>query len=155
MPTVTLERGPDGKLRGISAKDERAYAKFRHRLDTLDGSIVFSWQEPRSGPFHRRFFAILNRLYEAQEQFQDIDHLLTWMKVGAGFVDLVPGPNGKPVALARSIAFHRLDQAEFEPIASAIWVFSRSIYCTRFLWPHLDDDQGMGMAESVLAEFGE
>lgn len=155
MPTVILERGPDGKLRGISAKDERAYAKFRRRIEGLDGSIVFTWQEPRSGPYHRRFFAILNRVFEAQEQFQESEHLLTWLKVGAGFVDLVPGPNGKPVALARSIAFHRLDQAEFEPIASAIWAFFRTTHCTRFLWPHLDDQHGMGMAESILAEFGE
>lgn len=156
MPTVILHRAQDGKLEGLSERDKKAYAKFRKRLDTLgDGSLLFSWQEPRSAPYHRRFFALLNTLLESQEQFQDIEHLLAWLKVGAGYADLVPGPKGKPVAMPKSINFAALDQAEFEPVALAIIGFLRSTYATRFLWPHLDDDAGMGMVETVLAGFGE
>lgn len=156
MPTVTLHIGESGKLEGLSERDRKAYAKFRTRLEHLgQSSIRFTWSEPRSGPYHRRFFAIVNRLAESQEQFQADDHLLTWLKVGAGYADLVPGPHGKPVAMAKSIAWDKLDQAEFEPIASDIWRFLRSPYATRFLWPWLSDADGMGMAESILAEFGE
>lgn len=156
MPTVTLHIGENGKLEGLSERDRKAYSKFRQRLETLgDGSVLFSWTEPRSGPYHRRFFAMVNRLLESQEQFQDADHLLMWLKVGAGFCDLVPGPRGKPVAIAKSIAWDKLDQAEFEPIAADIWKFLRSTYATRFLWPMLEDDQAIGAVESLLAEFGE
>lgn len=154
MPTVILHRGESGKLEGLGDKDRRAYAKFKARLDSLgDGSILFSWHEPRSGKYHRRFFALVNRLLETQEQFQDIEHILTWLKVGAGYADLVPGPKGKPVALAKSINFATLDQAEFEPIAQDIIQFIRSQHAMRFLWPHLDD--ASGMVDAVLAEFGE
>lgn len=156
MPTVTLHLGDTGKLEGLSEKDRKAYAKFRMRLESLgNNSITFTWKEPRSGPYHRRFFAILNRLQESQEQFQDGDHLLTWLKVGAGYADLVPGPKGKPVAMAKSINWSTLDQGEFEPIAMAIWAFLRTTYATRFLWPWLDDTAGLGMVDSILAEFGE
>lgn len=156
MPTVTLHIGESGKLEGLSERDRKAYAKFRARLEALgDGSITFSWKEPRSGPYHRRFFAMVNRVFESQEQFQEAEHLLTWLKVGAGFADFVPGPKGKPVAMARSIGWERIDQIEFESIAQAIWKFFRSTYATRFLWPWLDDAKGMGMAEAILAEFGE
>jgi hypothetical protein len=156
MPTVTLHIDDSGHLEGLSERDRKAYAKFRTRLATLgDSSITFSWTEPRSGPYHRRFFALLNRLLDCQEQFQEIEHLLSWLKVGAGYADLVPGPKGKPVALPRSINFVTLDQAEFEPIAQAMISFMRTTYASRFLWPHLDDLRGAGMVDTVLAEFGE
>lgn len=156
MPTVILHIGESGKLEGLAEKDKKAYAKFRKRLETLgNGSLMFSWAEPRSGPYHRRFFALLNTLLDCQEQFQEIDHLLTWLKVGAGYADLVPGPKGKPVAIAKSINFTTLDQAEFEPIAQAIIQFIRSPHSMRFLWPHLDEAGAAGMVETVLAGFGE
>jgi len=155
MPTVTLHI-QHGKLDGLSDKDKKAYARFKSRLASLgNSSIVFSWKEPRSGQYHRRFFAMLNSLLESQEQFQDIEHLLAWVKVGAGHADLVPGPKGKPVALAKSINFETLDQVEFEHISSAIIAFLRSTHATRFLWPMLDDVAGSGMVEAVLNEFGE
>lgn len=156
MPSVTLHIGETGKLEGLAERDKRAYAKFKKRLETLgDGSVLFSWSEPRSGPYHRRFFAMVNAFHEAQEQFQEVDHFLTWLKVGADFADLVPGPKGKPVAIAKSIAFDKLDQAEFEPIAQAIWAFMRSTYASRFLWPHLSDELGGALVDSILAGFGE
>lgn len=156
MPTVTLHIGETGKLEGLSERDRKAYAKFRMRLENLgDSSITFSWMEPRSGPYHRRFMALINRLLDSQEQFHELEHLLNWLKVGAGYADLVPGPRGKPVALPRSINFVTLDQAEFEPIAQAMIAFMRTTYATRFLWPHLDDMRGAGMVETVLAQFGE
>ena len=114
MPTVILHRAQDGKLEGLSERDKKAFAKFRKRLDELgDGSLLFSWQEPRSGPYHRRFFSLVNRILMAQDQFQDIEHLIAWLKTGAGYVDLVPGPKGKPVALPKSINWATLDQADF------------------------------------------
>lgn len=156
MPTVTLHIGDSGKLEGLSERDRKSYAKFRRRLEVLGNeSITFSWKEPRSGPFHRRFFAMVNRVFESQEQFQLDRHMLDWLKVGAGYADLVPGPKGKPVAMPKSINWETLDQAEFEPIARDIWQFFRSTYATRFLWPWLDDAKGIGMAEAILAEFGE
>ncbi|HCJ50838.1 MAG TPA: hypothetical protein DHV67_03135 [Gallionella sp.] len=156
MPTVNLHRGDDGKLSGISERDQRAYAKFRKRLESLgDESIVFSWVEPRSGPYHRRFFAMVGQLFDMQEQFQDEEDLLCWLKVGAGHCDLVPGPHGKPVALPKSIKWAKLDQAEFEPVARSIWAFARSLHASRFLWPHLTDQQGASAIETFLAGFGE
>ena len=66
---------------------------------------------------------------------------------------MLPGPKGKPVAVPKSIAYEKLDQAEFEPIHDAIFAFARSTYATRFLWPHLSDEQGGEMVDVVLREF--
>lgn len=154
MPTVTLRLGQTGKLEGLTERDERAYAKFRKRVSELgDSSITFQWCEPRSGSYHRRFFAMINALLDAQEQFDNVDHLLSWLKVGAGFADIVPGPKGKPCALPRSIAWAKLDQAEFEPIAESIMAFARSRYATRFLWPHLSDEDAGRAVFAIFSDF--
>lgn len=153
MPTVTLHRGQDGKLAGHTDKDARAYAKFRKRIETLGPreTLSLKWTEPRSGAFHGRHFAMLDVVYQAQEQFADPDQFRKWAEVGAGHCDFVPGPNGRMVALPRSINFETLDQAEFEPIHEAVFTFLRSEHACRFLWPHLTD--GADMVGTILAEF--
>jgi hypothetical protein len=156
MPTVLLQKNEAGKLAGVTPKDERAYAKFLKRilgLIPLADCISFSWREPRSGPYHRRHFAMLNALFEAQEQFNDPDSMHNWLKVGAGYCDLVPGPGGQIVALPRSIAWDNLDQAEFEPIHEAMFAFAYSEHARRFLWPHLSDEKSWEMLDSVLLGF--
>lgn len=155
MPTVTITKGNDGKAAGLTAKDDAAFSKFRLRMQNLtpQESITFTWREPRSGPFHRRHFAMINALFESQEQFDDGDHFRKWLEVGAGYCDLYPGPRGKPVAVPKSIAYEKLDQAEFEPIHKAVFDFVRSEHARRFLWGHLEDEQSYAMVDAVLREF--
>jgi hypothetical protein len=155
MPTVTLTIDERGKPAGVSERDCKAYAKFRKRLAEMSGkdSITFTWREPRSGPFHKRHFVMVGALYEAQEQFADPDMFRKWLEVGAGYCDLLPGPKGRMVAVPRSIAYERLDQADFEPIHEAVFAFARSEHARRFLWPHLTDAQTAEMVDAVLREF--
>ena len=154
MPTVTLVASPEGKLVGLTDADQRAYGKFIARIKALaESCITFTWKEPRSGPFHRRHFAMLAALFDAQEQFDDPEQFRKWLEVGAGFADFVPGPKGRMVAMPKSIAYHKLDQAEFEEIHNKVFAFVRSEHCRGFLWGHLDDEQSWEMVESVMEGF--
>ena len=155
MPTIEITRLATGKIGGVTEKDQKAYAKFHKRFEELGPheSLVFSWKEPRSGPFHRRHFAMLNALFNAQEQFLDESQFRKWMEVGAGYADILPGPKGKPVAVPRSIAYDKLDQAEFEPIHNAVFAFARTRYATQFLWMHLTSQQQADMVEAILGDF--
>lgn len=154
MPTVTLISTPDGKLAGLTPKDDSSYQRFIGRIRNLANScITFTWREPRSGAYHRRHFAMLAALFDAQEQFADDEQFRKWLEVGAGFCDFVPGPKGRMVALPKSIAYARLDQVEFEGVHAKVMSFIYSEHCRRFLWPHLDDQASWDMLESVLGEF--
>lgn len=155
MPQVILHRGPNGKPEGITPAMDRAYQRFRARAAALEprDSLVFSWREPRSGPYHRRHFVMLDALFQAQERFEDDEKFRKWLEVGAGYCDLLPGPTGELVAVPKSIAYEKLDQLEFEPIHAAVFAFARSERCTAFLWPHLTAEQRFMMVETTLAEF--
>ncbi len=154
MATVTIKIGDQGKLEGLTDKDQKAYVKFLHRVKTLGNScLTFQWKEPRSGAYHRRHFSMLHALFTAQEQFSDEDQLRKWLEVGAGFCDFVPGPKGRMVAIPKSIAYDKLDQPEFEQIHDAVFGFARSEHARMFLWGHLSDLDSWEMIEAVLGDF--
>lgn len=154
MPTVTLAQSTDGRLEGLSEKDRRAWARFCRRVRELGAScITFTWREPRSGPFHRRFFAMLAAAFDAQERFDDPEQFRHWLQIGAGFCDYLPHPERGVVAVPKSIAYDRLDQGEFSAVAEAIWQFYRSAHAREILYPHLDDDQSFEMVWTVLEGF--
>ena len=154
MPTVTLALDANKKLNGISERDRKAYAKFRQRIESLGNkSITFKWSEPRSGPHHRRFFAILNTIFDAQDQFDNPDDLRLWLEVGSGHCTFVPGPTGKMVALPKSIAYDRLDETEFTEVENAVLKFVKTEHARRFLWAHMSDGVSEQMISVLLKEF--
>jgi hypothetical protein len=155
MSSVVVVKGEDEKLHGFGQKGERAWRKFRSRVDALvvGETLQFEWHEPRSGPHHRLFFAQLAALFDRQEQFEDMDMLRAWLTVGAGYCDFAPGPRGKMVALPRSIAFHKLDEVEFSELHRGVNDFLRSAHAQRFLWPDIDDKRAAQTIEELLLEF--
>lgn len=153
---VVITRGDDGQLTGLGEKGARAWARFVAALKNLDrdSSILVIFRVPRSPRFHRRHFAILGAVFKCQEQFHDEEQFRLWTQVGAGHCDFVPGPTGRPVALPRSVAWHRLEDIEFREVHEATISFLRSAHATRFLWPHLSDIAQSNMIDAVLEEFG-
>jgi hypothetical protein len=109
----------------------------------------------RSGPFHRRHFLIEQRLFDAQERFEDFEQFRTWMKVGAGFVDWLPGPKGAVVPIPKSMSYTSLDEDGMRELHEAIVAFMRTPRVAKVLWPHLGGSAGSDMVERVLLEFDE
>ncbi|WP_025915836.1 DUF1367 family protein [Herminiimonas sp. CN] len=155
MPTVTLTRNDQGKVAGTCEKNQRAYARFVKRMQSLthQSTLVLKWWEPRSPKFHRFHFAILGDLFKSQDQFDDDDAMRKWLEIGAGYCQMVPGPTGKMCAMPKSIAYEKLDDVEFQEVHAKVRKFMRSTHATRFLWPALDDMQGLQMVDAVLDKF--
>lgn len=154
MPVITLIRGDDGNLCGLSDRDQRGWVRFLRRIKDLAGScITFEWREPRSGPFHRRFFKMVTTTFEAQERFEDIDQFRSWLTVGAGFADFLPHPTRGEVAIPKSIAYANLDEIEFREIAEKVWAFYRSDHARQLLYPHLSDLDSYDMVWAILEQF--
>jgi hypothetical protein len=98
--------------------------------------------------------AMLGAIFDNQEQFANTEDLRKWIEVGAGHCQLVPGPDGKPVALPKSIAYDSLDDTEFYEHHVKVLAFLRSKRATRFLWPAVGDDAAAAAVDSILQDFG-
>jgi hypothetical protein len=152
---VILHIDERGKLAGIDEKNQRAYGRFRAKLEKLrpGDTLAFSFALPRSPRMHRYHFALLGAFFSAQEVFRDDDEMRKWVEVGAGFCSFLPGPGGQLVALPKSISWEKLEESDFREHHLKVVEFLRSPYCYRHLWPHLDDAAGELMAETILMEF--
>lgn len=155
MSAITVTKDETGKLRGFTEKDQRAYARFKKRIDGLEIGELFTLDTwfPRNGKFHRKHFAMLAAIYDAQEQFETSEKLRMWLEVGAGHCDFVPGPKGRMVAIPKSISYNAIDDAEFDDHHRKVKDFLRGEHARGYLWPHLRPEQTYDMVETLLAEF--
>jgi hypothetical protein len=150
MPECLIFKDETGKLAGHGAKGHRAYEKFRRVVAGLEPGemIQFTYKLPRSPQHHRYVFARLSALFDMQESFTDFDQLLVFLKVGAGFVDFMPGPGGQLVAVPKSIAWAELEEKDFTEVRQAMWDFLWTEQAQAALWPHLDANQRYACVDS-------
>jgi hypothetical protein len=155
MAKVTLERAETGKLDGLSDADKRAYGRFRKAIERMapGDTLAFEFKLPRSPVFHRRHFAILGAVFDAQDQFTDRDQMRCWLQVGAGHCEYVPAADGGLIAMPKSVAYDALDDVEFAEHHRSVIAFLREPHAYQFLWPQMSAAGAEGMVESILAEF--
>lgn len=145
-----------GLFDGWSNTDKKGWRKIWKRLSQLEPGefAVIEFVIPRSSPYHRRHFAILNAVFDAQERFKDFEMFRDWITVGAGWVQWCAGPKGGVVPIPKSISYAKADQSEFEDYHSKVVDFLRGPHAPAFLWKHLGNDAHW-MMDALLQEFGE
>lgn len=80
-----------------------------------DGELVTAKiTRTRNPGHHRKFFALLKVVFDAQERFATMEQLLNFVKIATGHCDVMEIIKGKPIYVPRSIGFARMDQAAFE-----------------------------------------
>lgn len=154
MTDIVIFKNDEGRLSGLGEKGRRAYEKFKKVIAELEvgETVGFSYKLPRSPNHHKFVFARFQALLERQETFDDLEHLITFLKVGAGFVEFMPGPGGQLVAIPKSIAWANLEEQEFIETKRAIWDFLWTSVAQAALWPHLDNHQRYAMVDGWVRE---
>ena len=153
MPELIIVKDNTGQLEGLGEKGRRAWLKFRKVVSELEPgeTMEFSYRLPRSPQHHRFFFARLQALFERQEAFENVEHLLTFLKVGAGLVDWMASPRGL-VAVPQSIAWINLDEQQFIEATRAIRDFLWTDAAQAALWPHLNEQRRYQMVDQWVRE---
>ena len=153
MPELIIVKDNTGQLEGLGEKGRRAWLKFRKVVSELEPgeTMEFSYRLPRSPQHHRFFFARLQALFERQEAFDDVEHLLTFLKVGAGLVDWMASPRGL-VAVPQSIAWINLDEQQFIEATRSIRDFLWTDAAQAALWPHLSEQRRYQMVDQWARE---
>lgn len=152
MSEILLTKDQEGRVAGLRAEDARAWLRFRDLLrDLSPGDIigVRTWF-PRNRKFHRMHFAMLRRLLEAQEAFENPDALRAWAYVGAGHVHWIPSTDGVLTPVPKSVSFDAADNEEFRSVHERVIAFLRSERALVTLWPHLGMSAASEMIEHVI-----
>jgi hypothetical protein len=146
-----------GAIDGLGEVGKKSWRRFVNGLFKLQpGEMVeIKTHRDRSGPFHRRHFALESALFESQERFEHRDQMFYWLKVGAGWVTWCAGPKGGVVPIPRSVSYAKADEDEFRDFHDRVVTFLRGPHAARYLWPHLDEGKAAEMMDGVLLEFEE
>jgi hypothetical protein len=136
-------QGRPRQARSASRQGQAAYGRFKKLLDELGQGEIFTldYWFPREGWKHRKHFAMLAMIFDAQEQFADPEQLRMWLK-SAPALRVRAGPEGQG---RRDPEEHRLlvedRRRRVRRPPRKVKDFLRSEHAQRFLWPHLDPDQ--------------
>lgn len=145
-------------VNGLGEQNESRWRRFWNWIKRAEPGEVFSIETwtPRSGPFHRRHMKLESAVFAAQERIEEFEAFRTWTKIGAGFVDWLPGPlGGGVIPVPKSISYTKLDEVGMREFHEACIRFWRGDRAQRVLWPHLSGAQRAEMIELILGGFGE
>jgi hypothetical protein len=139
------------KIRGMTRDHDARWRRLWGDLMNAEAGVGFLLfrVEERSGPFHRRHRAILERLHQAQDRFAKLERMHDWLKMGAGFVKWNE-QTGKPVP--RSTSFPETSEDEMREFHRDMVDFLRTERAQRFLWRHLKPKARGEMVEAILTD---
>ncbi len=96
-------------LRGADQLAIDALAKMQ------DGEVThLKITRPRNVRHHRKAFALLNLVFEAQEQYATLEDMLDDIKIALGHCRIFYGMGGAQRIIPSSISFSAMDQTSFE-----------------------------------------
>lgn len=100
---------------GLKPADPEAEA-YVSRLKYND-LVQVEIRRPRNPQFHRKFFALLNLAFQNQERFDNFEHFREEVQMLCGSYEIrYHLHSGEKWFAPKSIAFHAMDEAEFEKL---------------------------------------
>jgi hypothetical protein len=84
--------------------------------------------KPRNYEFHKKYFALINMVYENQELFDNIEDLRSELTIKAGFFSIYHGLDGNIKKKANSISFSEMDGFQFQELYER----TKDVICIHF-----------------------
>lgn len=112
MPEIHLQK-QFGTLLPADEQAEEIIKGMKH------GQVIrLKYSFPRNYENHKRFFAFIKTTFDMQDFFDNIHHYRKWMIMKSGHYTTIKTPAGKVIFDADSIAFDKMDEAEFRRVFS-------------------------------------
>lgn len=152
---VVLRRFLFENVSGATDKDTRAWNRWLRALDRAAQGEFFQLkiQRQRSGPFHRMHMGLISKVFKAQERVDDFEAFRLWLKVGAGFVDWMPGPKGGVFPVPRSIDFNRCSEDDMREFHDRVIEFLRKPHAQHYLFPNAAPKAAEEGIEAILSQY--
>jgi hypothetical protein len=132
---ITVVKTPTG-LRGWTDEDQKHYANMKRRIEELTpGEFArVGFAGARIGPFHRKFFAMLNLAFDAWDPAsqrrkrkykgvtiaKNFEQFREDVTIQAGYYEPRYHADGSMSLKAKSISYDNMGQDEFEQLYSAV-----------------------------------
>ncbi len=107
-----------------------AYNSDLERLKSIKvGKILdCTIKQPRNPLFHRKFFALMQLVFQNQETYSNLDHLRHDLTVAAGFYEKWVTFDGEEKTRAKSISFSSMTAEEFKELYDKVLDVIADIY---------------------------
>lgn len=153
---MVLHRVLFGIIDGLGETNRKKWRGFWKRLLKLEpGEMVdLRTHQARLGWYHRKHMNFEQKLFEAQERFDNFAMFRDWLKVGAGHVMWCPGPRGGVFPVPQSISYANMEQAAMEVFHANVLEFVKTEHAGKTLWKHLTVPQRIEMVEGVIDACG-
>lgn len=75
-------------------------------------------KKPRNYMFHKKYFALINLVFDNQEGYRDVTSLRNAINIEIGYYTLCNSLDGEFTKIPDSISFAKMDEAEFNNLYS-------------------------------------
>jgi len=100
----------------------------------VDFAVSCKITKPRNIKFHRKFFALMNLVFNNQEHYINIDHLRRDLIIASGYYTKSKSITGEEVTEAKSISFSTMSEIEFNELYTNILISIEKYF-------HFDQDR--------------
>ena len=90
------------------------YDKFKRV--PKDKEVLVEIKQQRNSKFHRKFFALINMVFENQDTYIDLDTFRKDLTIEAGFYTEYVDFHGELKRESKSISFAKMDEIEFSKL---------------------------------------
>lgn len=86
----------------------------------LNEVVEVEIKRKRNIKFHKKFFALINLVFQNQEVYTNIEHLRKDLIIASGHYELRHNIEGLEIAEAKSISFSNMDETEFNDLYNSV-----------------------------------
>lgn len=84
--------------------------------------------KPRNYEFHKKYWALINMVFDNQELFDHVDDMRREITIEAGFFNTYHGLHGEFIKQAKSLSFAEMDEFEFQELYER----TKDVICLHF-----------------------
>ncbi len=108
---IMVQKTLSGVLKPCYESDHDNFKKL-----PLNESFLITYTKKRNIKFHRKFFALMQLVYQNQELYRFLDDLRQDITIECGYYYETVNINGEVVKKAKSISFASMDEVEFSEL---------------------------------------
>lgn len=105
---LLMSKQLNGQLKPCYDSDAELLKKIK-----AGDEVEITLTKPRNIKFHRKFFALINLVFQNQEIYNNPEHLRYDLTIEAGFYDVTYNWLGEEIKRAKSISFAKMEEPEF------------------------------------------